>query len=276
VTARPLDGRTVVVTRASVQAGPFVDLLRADGARVIEAPTITIEPPESWVPLDTALDDLARYTWVVFTSVNGVAMVDRRLRERGHTWAPFVAKRVAAIGPATGDALAEHGLRTDVVPHEFRAEGLIDCLRGELHPDDVVLLPRAARTRDILVRELRALASEVTEVPAYSTRRVQADSRVWEALAGRRVDVVSFTSSSTARNFVELFSEDERRTWLAGVAVAAIGPITAATAAAYGLETTIVPVEYTIPALARAIAQHFAGASSAGAAAEPTRVPKEE
>jgi uroporphyrinogen III methyltransferase / synthase len=116
---QPLEGRTIVVTRAAAQARSFVDLLRADGARVIKAPSIAIEPPTSWELLDATLNDLGRYTWVVFTSVNGVAMVDRRLRERGQSWRALAAKQIAAIGPATAEALAEHGARS-ALPDEFR------------------------------------------------------------------------------------------------------------------------------------------------------------
>lgn len=255
--ARPLEGRTVVVTRAAEQAAALVSLLEAAGARVLQAPTIAIEPPPSWAPLDRALDALATYTWAVFTSVNGVSMVDRRLRQRGLGWTAFARLRVAAIGPATAEALAEHGLRVAVVPGEYRAEGLLERLRGQVGPGDRVLLPRAAQTRDVLVRGLRALGAEVTEVPAYTTRRVEGAVRVREALQAGAVDVVTFTSSSTARNFAELFTEEERRRWLRKVVVAAIGPITAATAAEYGLTTHVMPRQYTIPALAAAIVEHF-------------------
>jgi uroporphyrinogen III methyltransferase/synthase len=254
---RPLEGRTIVVTRAAEQAAPFVALLEAAGARVLLAPTIAIEPPPSWEPLDRALDDLGRFTWVVFTSVNGVAMVDRRLAERGRRWAEIGRARVAAIGPATAEALAAHGVRAEAVPEEYRAEGLVERLRGSVRAGDRVLLPRAARTRDVLVKQLAALGAEVTEVPAYVTHRVPATPALREALAAGRVDVVTFTSSSTARHFAELFTEAERQAWLAPVTVASIGPITAATATEFGLATGIMPKEYTIPALARALVEHF-------------------
>lgn len=255
---RPLEGRTIVVTRAAEQAAPFVALLEAAGARVLLAPTIAIEPPPSWEPLDRALDDVGRFTWVIFTSVNGVAMVDRRLAERGGRWAELGRARVAAIGPATAQALATHGVRAEAVPDEYRAEGLVERLRGSIGPGDRVLLPRAARTRDVLVTELIALGAEVTEVPAYETHRVTtATAALREALAAGRVDVVTFTSSSTARHFAELFTEPERQAWLSGVTIASIGPITAGTAAEYGLVTRIMPTEYTIPALAGALVEHF-------------------
>jgi uroporphyrinogen III methyltransferase/synthase len=255
----PLDGRTIVVTRAAAQAQRFTQLLEAAGARVLEAPAIVIVPPASWEPLDTALDALETFTWIIFTSINGVAMVDRRLPARGRAWSALAGRRVAAIGPATADALAEHGVRADLVPREYRAEGLLERLRGVVTPADRVLLPRAAQTRDVLVTGLRGLGAQVTEVAAYATRRTDAGAaRVREALAAGTIDAVTFTSSSTARNFAEMFTEDERRDWLGRVTVASIGPITAATAAEYGLVTDVMPGEYTIPALARALADHFA------------------
>ena len=256
---RPLDGRTVVVTRAAAQAQRFTQLLEAAGARVLEAPAIVIAPPSSWEPLDSALAAMETFTWVIFTSVNGVAMVDRRLVARGLSWSAMSGRRVAAIGPATADALAEHGVRPDVVPGEYRAEGLVERLRAVMTPADRVLLPRAAQTRDVLVMELRRLGAHVDEVPAYTTRRGEGGgtARLREALAAGTIDAVTFTSSSTARNFAELFSEDERRAWLSRVTVASIGPITAATAAEYGMTTDVMPGEYTIPALARALGDHF-------------------
>ncbi|PYM73778.1 MAG: hypothetical protein DME03_14985 [Candidatus Rokuibacteriota bacterium] len=263
---RPLEGRTIVVTRARAQAQRFAQLLEAAGARVLQAPAIVIEPPASWELLDTALAALDSFTWVVFTSVNGVAMVDRRLTARGLAWAAITRKRVAAIGPATAEALAEHGVRVELVPAEYRAEALVEGLRRVVGPGDRVLLPRAKETRDVLVVELRRLGVAVTEVPAYQTRRVEDGVvRLREALASGSVDAVTFTSSSTARNFAEQFSDDERSAWRGRIAVASIGPITAATAAEYGLSTDVMPSEYTIPALARALADYFSRApKSAG------------
>jgi uroporphyrinogen III methyltransferase/synthase len=258
---RPLEGRTIVVTRAAAQAQRFTQLLEAAGARVVEAPTIVIGPPESWAPLDAALDVIDTFTWVIFTSVNGVLMVDRRLSARGMPWSALAARRVAAIGPATADALGEHGVRPQVMPREYRAEGLVDRLRPLLAAGDRVLLPRAAQTRDVLVVELKRMGAAVTEVAAYATRRADGGAgRLREALAAGTIDAVTFTSSSTARNFAEAFTDEERRAWQGRVKVASIGPITAATAAEYGLRTDVMPREYTIPALARAIADHFSGA----------------
>ena len=261
---RPLDGRTIVVTRAAEQAGAFSALLEGDGARVIEAPTIVIEPPQSSAPLDAALADLHRFTWAIFTSVNGVAMVDRRLSGLGRAWSDFGGIRVAAIGPATAAALDAHGVRAEIVPGEYRAEGLVERLRGLVGTGDRILLPRAAETRDVLVTELGRLGAEVIEVAAYRTRPPDGVSGTLRAaLAAGEVDAVTFTSSSTARNFARLFTGDERQAWFTGVTVASIGPITAATAAEHGFATTVMPSDYTIPALARAIARHFAARTGA-------------
>jgi uroporphyrinogen III methyltransferase/synthase len=259
--AKPLTGRVVLVTRAREQAGAFGDLLEAAGAHVLLVPTIAIEPPHSWAPLDAALAGDSR--WVVFTSVNGVAMVRRRVEATGRGRDLLERARLAAIGPATAGVLGDWGLTAEVVPGEYVAESLVGSLRPLIVPGETVLLPRAAETRDVLVRELSALGAHVTEVAAYRTRaaREQAGA-LREALADRRVDVVTFTSSSTVRSFCALFRAAELPRLLSGVTIACIGPITRATAEGRGLATQIVPEEYTIPGLARAIVAYFEPARS--------------
>lgn len=259
--AKPLSGRVVLVTRAREQAGAFAALLEAAGARVMLVPTIAIEPPVSWVPLDAALAH--EYDWVVFTSVNGVAMVRRRVEATGQGRGPLERSRRAAIGPATAAALGEWGLTAEVVPGEYVAEGLLERLCPLVTPGARVLLPRAAETRDVLVRELTARGALVTEVAAYRTRAATEHAAgLREALADGRVDVVTFTSSSTVRSFCALFAPEELPRLLRGVTVACIGPITRATAEDRGLAAHIVPEDYTIPALAQAIVTHFEPARS--------------
>jgi len=259
-TAKPLAGRVVVVTRPRAQAEAFAHLLEAAGARVLLAPTIAIEPPASWEPLDRALDRLGDYEWAVFTSVNGVEMTRRRLEHRGGSVEALRGRRLAAIGPATAEALRRVGLEPELVPEEYVAEGLAERLRAVIRPGARVLLARAAETRDLLVRELEAAGARVDEVAAYRTRPAEANvEELRRALAEGRVDVVTFTSSSTVRHFAALFDRGELARRLAGVTVACIGPVTRDTAREVGLETRIVPREYTIPALAKAIADHFRG-----------------
>jgi len=256
--ARPLAGRVILVTRARQQAGRFAALLEEAGGIVLLVPTIAIEPPPSWAPLDAALARAAEYRWAIFTSVNGVAMVRRRLAESGRGGEALASCRIAAIGPATAQALRAWGLRAEVIPGEYVAESLVDRLRPLVRPGDRVLLARAADTRDLLVRELGAMGAAVDEVAAYRTRPArEQEAGLRAALAERRVDVVTFTSSSTVRNFCALFPAGELPRLLDGVVVACIGPITKATAAGLGLVTRVMPEEYTIPGLARAIAAHF-------------------
>lgn len=258
---KPLSGRVVLVTRAREQAGAFAELLEAAGARVMLVPTIAIEPPDSWAPLDAALGEAP--DWVVFTSVNGVAMVRRRVEATGHGRGVLERSRLAAIGPATAAALRDWGLTVEVVPREYVAERLLERLRPLVAPGARVLLPRAAETRDVLVRELTAHRARVTEVAAYRTRAATEHAAgLREALAAGWVDAVTFTSSSTVRSFCALFAAAELPRLLRGVTVACIGPITRATAEAHGIATQVVPEDYTIPALARAIVTHFEPARS--------------
>lgn len=258
--SRPLAGRRIVITRAREQASRFRRLLEATGAEVIEIPAIRIAPPESWDPLDAAIARLEEFDWAIFTSVNGVESVRRRAALRGERAVveALCRRRVAAIGPATASALEEWGVSPEVVPDEYRAEGLVERLQGLIRPDDRVLLPRAAQTRDVLVKELERFGASVTEVPAYRTLPVnELGAAVRRAVGERPVDVVSFTSSSTVRHFVAMLGPQEAKALLRDVAVACIGPITADTAAEFDLHPTIMPSEYTIPALARAIIEHF-------------------
>jgi uroporphyrinogen III methyltransferase/synthase len=253
-TARPLADRVVVVTRAAAQAGALRDALEADGARVVVMPTIVIEPPADWAPLDAALDRAADYRWVIFTSVNGVEMTRRRLAERGRGAEVLRGRRIAAIGPATARALEAWGHPAELVPEEYVAEGLA----RRLAVGDRILLPRAAETRDLLVRELASLGARVDEVAAYRTRPAEGTGAELRALLARgAVDVVTFTSSSTVRHFAALFAPDEMAPLMRGVRVACIGPVTRDTAESVGLATAIMPAEYTIPALAAAIARHY-------------------
>ncbi len=258
VRAQPLSGRGIVITRAKEQASGFRQLLEAAGAEVLEIPTIRIAPPDSWEPLDRAVGELERYRWVIFTSANGVENFRRRLTGRGKDLRALQGARVAAIGPATAAALEAWGIVPELVPDEYRAEGLVERLRGLIRPEDQVLLPRASETRDLLVTELQRLGARVTEVPAYRTLPVsEGAAALRRALKAGEVDVVTFTSSSTARNFAAMFSEAERQALLRKVVVASIGPITAATAGEFGLDTRVMPQEYTIPALVRAIIEYY-------------------
>jgi uroporphyrinogen III methyltransferase/synthase len=257
---RPLKGKRVVITRPRAQAEAFSRLLRASGAEVVELPTIEIVEPSDWSPVDVALQHLSSYRIAIFTSANGVARFLGRMRQRGHASEELRDLQLVAIGPATADALTSCGLDVDIVPEEYRAEGVVEVVAraagGRL--DGIrVLLPRALKAREVLPEGLRALGAEVDVVPVYRTT-LPAGGRERAATVFReRVDVITFTSSSTVQNFLRLMGPEETGRMLHGVAVACIGPITAETAQANGLEVSILPGEYTVEALHHALERYF-------------------
>jgi uroporphyrinogen III methyltransferase / synthase len=255
---RALAGRRIVVTRPRAQADGLAALLEAQGAEVRVLSTIRLQPPDDWGPLDAAIARLGTFGWVVFTSANGVAAFRDRLSRVGLDPEGLAGARLAAVGPGTAEALRTAGLRADVVPAEFRAEGLVEALSQEVGPGVEVLVVRAAEARDVLPRELEARGARVTVAPAYRTVPATEGAGALDGwLRARQIDAVTFTSSSTVRGFVNLLAPGEVRQLLAGVALAAIGPVTAGTLAEYGLAIDIMPREYTVPALAAAIAGHF-------------------
>ena len=255
--SRPLAGRRIVVTRAREQAGALVQALEALGAEVVIAPAIRIEPLADLEPLRVALAEVGRYHWIVFTSQNAVEVVFEKLPAWGHTSPHFATMRVAAIGPATGDALATRGVPVHVLPEGYVAESLVQAIasEGDLHGTRV-LIPQAEIARDTLAEGLRKLGADVKVIPVYRTVAALGDGATLaqEILAGL-IDAVTFTSSSTVQSFVqsvgpEAASSDRYR-------AAVIGPITAATARGFGLPVAIEANEHTAAGLVDALARHF-------------------
>lgn len=257
---RPLFGKRILVTRPKPQAAEFSDLITAQGGEAVECPTIEIVSPEDWAPLDCALSRLATYKWLIFTSVNGIAPFMTRLLETQRDVRALAGLAICCIGPRTAEALAVYGLRADVIPEQFQAEGLLETLAVRQMRGARVLIPRALVARELLPEQLRERGAEVDVVPVYRTiRPAVAVDRLREQLRAGMIDVISFTSSSTVRNFVELFSSKEELLGLVGATtVACIGPITAATAREAGLAVQVMAAENTIPALADAIVQYVA------------------
>lgn len=265
VEEQPLRERTVVITRARAQAAPFAAALESFGARVISCPTIQIVEPETFAPLDEAAENLYGYDWLIFTSTNGVDYFLRRFLQLGHDISELDELRVCAIGEATAERLREANVHVDLVPEEFKAEGVFSALKrfigsAEGFQGRNFLIPRAAQARDYLPRALESAGARCDVVPAYRTVAPQDTEkrRVEALLAGGGIDCITFTSSSTIRNFAELFDTTDLNSLLAGVHIACIGDITASTAAEYGLRTDIQPAEFTTEALARAIADFYA------------------
>jgi uroporphyrinogen III methyltransferase/synthase len=258
---RPLLGKRVVVTRAREQASDLVTRLTEMGADCLQCPTIKVAPPDTWDPLDGAIDRLADYDWIVFTSVNGVRFFFHRLHVRGLDVRALHWVKTAVIGPATRDRLAQEGLNSDIIPESYRAESVAAAFAREDMAGRRVLLPRAEEARPVLPLELRRMGAEVDEVTTYVT--IQDRTNAETLLAGLRegtVDLVTFTSSSTVKNFKALLPPDpDPKDLMAGVRVASIGPITSETARDLGFAVHIEAESYTIPGLCEAIRRHFTG-----------------
>lgn len=254
--SKPLSGVRVLVTRARKQAGSLSRDLRAHGATVIEIPAIEIRPPRSYAPLDTALRNVAGFEWLILTSVNGVDALFARLKKLRMPAARLDHLRIAAIGPATRSALEKQGLYVDVMPDEYVAEGVLRALAGRTEGKRVLLI-RAKVARDILPNELRRSGAKVDVVEAYETVVPSSSrTRVRALLSDTRrcPQVITFTSSSTVRNFVALLGRRgnlARR--LQGILLASIGPVTSSTLREIGLPVGVEARTYTMPGLIQAI-----------------------
>jgi len=252
--ARPLFGKRIVVTRARAQASDFAAELEALGAEVVQFPTIRIVDPPDLEPLRRAAAEADRFDWIVFTSVNGVARFWSALRESGRDTRALAGVSLCAIGPATAAAIEMEGARPDLVPERFVAESVVEALENEVDLRGTrVLLARAESARSVLPDSLRDRGAEVVEVAAY---RTVPDAEEAEGLRARLreggIDMVTFTASSTVRNYVDVMGTDVAR-----AEVASIGPITSATARELGLRVDVEAAEFTIPGLVRAILRHY-------------------
>ena len=242
-----LTGRRVVVTRAETQAQDFCERLRALGAKPIAFPVIAIVASKLGGPLDQAIARLNSYHWVIFTSVNAVE----------HFWARLtgqeivIGAKIAAVGPTTAEALCQRGAAVHLVPGEYRAEALLDEI-GDV-TGQRILLPCADIARPTLAEGLRAMDAHVDRVVAYHTVLGEPAPTAFDALRAG-VDVVTFASSSSARNFVALTDDVDYGKPL----IACIGPLTAATARAQGLNVDVIAQEYTLRGLIQALKGHNA------------------
>jgi uroporphyrinogen III methyltransferase/synthase len=227
------------------------------GAEVIEYPAIAIEslaPPE----LGTMLPRFDRYNWLIFTSANGVREFLNQVFDLGFDIRDLKGPKVCAIGPATAGELEDRGIKVAVVPEEYRAEGMADALREHIAPGDRVLLARARGSREVLPAALRALEAEVEVLELYQAVPAAAGGRTGkEYLEDGLPDMITFTSSSTVRNFVALAGAETVAKLRKNAAVACIGPITAETARAEGFRIDVEAEVYTIDGLIDAIVHYY-------------------
>lgn len=261
--AKPLAGKRIVVTRAGAQAYGLVEQIERAGGEVIELPTIEIQPPESFSAFDNSVQSIEEYDWLIFTSVNSVAPFLARLRLAGKTVASMSSVKVGAIGPETAKRLASAGIQASFVPERYQAEGILDVMTPDAARGKRVLIPRAAEAREVLPETLRARGAVVDVVVAYRTALPNVDvAPLKDLLRQRKVDVITFTSSSTVKNFVRLFGGKNLAEVASGSALACIGPITARAVQQAGGCPDIVAEEFTISGLTRAIVAHFQSKSA--------------
>lgn len=273
-----LAGRTVLITRPAGQGAEFASLIADHGGAAVHLPVIRIGPPDTWEPLDRALEEADTYDWIVFASANGVRGLCERLRAGGGDMRRLGTARIAAIGPATAREAMQHGIACDLVPDDHHSEGLVATLGGQVRHGRFLLV-RANRGRDVLRRGLEALGHHVTEVAAYASRMADPfDPETLAALA-RGVDWVTITSSFIAESASRLLG-DRLRTWK----VASISPVTTATLMHAGITPTVEADRPTSEGLVAAITRweaahrdlaHAAGSAQSGIAAavpNPDRV----
>jgi len=254
--APPLEGFTVVVTRARRQARELIDLLELSGALVLEFPVIRTVEPEDWSIADSAIHDLGAYDWAVFTSANTVKSFIARMELLGVSVASLASLRIAAVGTSTARHLARHGVAVDLLPDDFVAEGLIERFEKiGIGQGTRILLPRALQAREILPETLRAWGARVDVVPVYRTVLGEGNLDTLASMEVGEVDVITFTSPSTVDNFLRLVAATGARDVLDKVAIAAIGPVTSEAVRAHGQAVDIEAEPHTAAGLAEAIAR---------------------
>lgn len=255
-----LQGKQIVVTRPDDQSGGLLARLRALGAEPIACPAIMIAPPLDFGALDAAIARLASYDWLLVTSVNGVRALLDRMAALGHDRRALAQLRIGAIGPATADELATHGLRASFVPSAYVAEAILDEI------EDVagkrILLPRADIARDTLAVGLRERGATVDALAAYRTVPGPGARELAERLRSHTIDALTFTSSSTVRYLLDGLAtagleRSQACALLNAAAIICIGPVTAATATEAGLRVDAVAHEYTTAGLVAALVAWF-------------------
>lgn len=255
---KPLFGKNIIVTRAREQASEFAEMLTTRGAHAVQFPTIRIIPPQSWEALDKAIERLEEYQWIIFTSVNGVAYFIERLKHHQKDIRDLKGIKICAIGPRTAEKIERFGIRVDFVPKEYRAESIIEGMQESDLKGKKLLLPRAKEAREILPEKLAELGALIDVVEAYQTVKPEENKEeVLSMLKNGEIDMVTFASSSTVRNFISMFGKGEAVELLKRVPVACIGPITEQTAIENGLSPSVIPEEYTLSSMTEAISRYL-------------------
>jgi len=255
---KPLFGKRIVITRARAQASNLVSKLSRLGAFCIEIPTIKIAPPEDITPLKEAIEHIKNYDWLVFTSVNGVKYFFKTLFDMGKDVRALGHLKFACIGPVTRERLKDYGIISDILPETYRAESVVDAFSATAIKGKNVLLPRARKARTILPEELTKMGASVYEVVAYDTLPDTDEKKeLISLLKNRKIDAVTFTSSSTVSNFMDLLDSEDKEGLLEDIVTASIGPITSETAQSLGIIPDIEAEEYTIQGVVDSLLAYY-------------------
>ena len=257
----PLLGKTILVTRAAEQASQFTDLLREKGGMVLEMPTLTIQAPSDWQPLDQALQNLRQFQWLILTSANGVNFFFERSQYWGQDSRALQGIKIAVVGQKTASVLANYGLKADFIPPDFVADALVAHF-PDLLAQQTILFPRVETGgREVLVKELSQQGAKVVEVPAYQSACPETmPAPIWQAMLEHQIDILTFASSKTVQNFNHLVQqqfkshpEQDLQRLLANVCIASIGPQTSKTCLSCFGRVDVEAKEYTLPGLVTAI-----------------------
>jgi uroporphyrinogen III methyltransferase / synthase len=255
---KPLFGKIIVITRPERQADDLARLLEREGAQAIHFPTIKIVPPSDWSGLDAVLSKLESYDWLIFTSANGVHFFFERLQKLNKDVRDLKGVKICCIGPATAEQITRRGIKVDLVPEHYISEGILKSFASLAIKGQKILIPRAAQARDVLPEGLKKMGALVDVAPTYQTVNSGKTKEEWNALLqNNHVDVITFTSSSTVTNFLEIMGKDYLLP--PQIKIACIGPITAATVRKPGLRVDIQQDEYTLPGLVQALIDYFKG-----------------
>jgi uroporphyrinogen III methyltransferase/synthase len=258
---RPLFGRKIVVTRTREQASQLIAGLEENGADCFECSTIDIQPADSYQLFDTELERLNEYHWILFSSLNGVIYFFDRLHKKGMDARDLKGPSIAAVGKSTADLLHGYGVNADLIPAVFTSEGLAESLLDLGVEGRNILIPRAEKGREVLPETLRGAGAQVTITPVYkNVMPLERREELRAELEAGKVDMVTFTSSSTVRNFltmVDAGSEENLKELLRNVKIAAIGPITAKTVTDNGLKVDVQPQEHTIEGMIEEIVSYY-------------------
>jgi len=257
--SRPLFGKKIVVTRSRQQSSEFVEKLEALGAEAVEMPTIRIADPRDFGPLDEAIDRIEIFDWIVFTSVNAVGRFADRLLERGRDIRDLKGIKLCAIGSATAEKVRSFHIRVDLIPPKYVAESVVEALQKEnAVKGKKFLLPRADIARSLLPDEIEKLGGEAVEVDVYQTViEDTADEDVIQRLLEGDIDMVTFTSSSTVRNFAQIVGKERLEKIKSKTQFASIGPITTQTAEEFGISIFAEASQHDIPGLVEALLAHL-------------------